>query len=76
MLKNSNISLILPSRYFFTDDIDIHLIAHSWRELRGESKSLAKLTTLILVTFLLVVSFGQTVSHHNSDYKIDQELKL
>jgi hypothetical protein len=76
MLKNPKLSLILPGRYFFTDDVDIHLIAHSWRELRDGSKILAKSTTFKIVTFLLVVSFWQTVSLHNSDYKIDQDMKL
>jgi hypothetical protein len=76
MLKNSKLSLILPGRYFFTEDVDIHLIAHSRRELRDGSKILAKSTTFKIVTFLLVVSFGQTVSHHNSEHKIDQDMKL
>jgi hypothetical protein len=76
MPKNSKLSLILPGRYFFTEDVDIHLIAHSRRELRDGSKILAKPTTFKIVTFLLVVSFGQTVSHHNSEHKIDQDMKL
>jgi hypothetical protein len=76
MLKNSKLSLILPGRYFFTEDVDIHLIAHSRCELRDESKILEKSTTFKIVTFLLVVSFGQTVSHHNSEHKIDPDMKL
>ena len=69
-------SFILPGRYFFTDDVDIRFIAHSRRELRYGRKSLAKSTTFRIVTFLLVVSFGQTASHHNSENKIDQNMKL
>jgi len=76
MLKNSKLSLIVPGRYFFTDDVDINLIAHSRRGLRDGRKILAKSTTFKIVTFLLVVSFGQTVSHHNSEHKIDQDMKL
>jgi hypothetical protein len=70
------LSFILPGRYFFTDDVDIHLIAHSRCELRDGSKILANSTTFEIVTFLLVVSFGQIVSHHNSEHKIDQDMKL
>jgi len=76
MLKNSKLSLFLPGRYLFTDDVDIHLIAHSRRELRYGSKILAKSTTFKNVIFLLDVSFGQTASHHNSENKIDQDMKL
>jgi hypothetical protein len=76
MLKNSKLSFILPGRYFFTYEVDIHLIAHSRRELRDGSKILAKSTTFKNVTFLLVVPFGQIVSHHNSEHKIDQDMKL
>jgi len=78
MLKNSKLSLILPGRYFFTDYVDIHLIAHSRCELRDGSKIIAKSTTFKIVTFLLVVLFGQTVSLHNSqsEHKIDQDMKL
>jgi hypothetical protein len=76
MLKNSKLSLILPGRYFFTDDVDIHIIAHSRRELRYGSKIFAKSTTFKIVTFLLVVSFGKTASQHNSENKIDQDMKL
>ena len=74
--KNSKLSLILPGRYFFTDDVDIHLIDHSRRELRDGSKILAKSTTFKIVTFLLVVTFGQTVSLHKLEHKIDQEMEL
>ena len=76
MLKNSKLSLILPGRYFYTEDVDIHLIAHSPRELRDGSNILAKSTIVKIVIFLLVVSFGQTVSHHNSEHKIDQDMKI
>ena len=76
MLKNSKLSLIVPGRYFFTDYVDIHLIAHSRRELRDGSKILAESTTFKIVTILHVVSFGQTVSHHKSEHKIDQDMKL
>ena len=76
MLKNSKLSLFLPGRYFFTDDVDIHLTAHSRRELRDGSEILAKSTTFKIVTFLLVVSFGQTASLYNSEHKIDQDMKL
>jgi hypothetical protein len=76
MLKNSKLSFILPGRYFFTDEVDIHLIAHSRRELRDGSKILAKSTTFKNVTFLLVVPFGQIVSYHNTEHKIDQDMKL
>ena len=76
MLKNSKLSLILPGRFFFTDDVDIHLIAHSRRELRDGSKIFAKSTTFKIVTFLLVVSLGQTVSHHKSKKKNDQDMKF
>jgi hypothetical protein len=76
MLKNSKLSFILPGRYFFTDDVDIHLIAHSRREFRNGSKFLAKSTTFKIVTFFLLVSFGQTASNQNSEHKIDQDMKL
>jgi hypothetical protein len=76
MLKNSKMSLSLPGRYFFTDDVDIHLIAHSRRELQDGSNILTKSTTFKIVNFLLVFSFGQTVSLHNSEHKIDQDMKL
>jgi hypothetical protein len=69
-------SFILPGRNFFTEDVEIYLIAHSRRELRDGSKFLAKSTTFKIVTFLLVASFGQTVSHYNSEHKIDQDMKL
>jgi hypothetical protein len=76
MLKNSKLSFILPGRYFFTDDVDIHLLAHSRREFRNGSKILAKSITFKIVTFLLVVSFGQTAANHHSEHKIDQDMKL
>jgi hypothetical protein len=76
MLKSSKLSLILPGRYFLTDDVDIHLIALSRREFRNGSKFLTKSTTFKIVTFLLVVSFGQTASNQNSEQKIDQDMKL
>ena len=76
MCANTKLSLMLPGRYFFTDEVYIHLISHSRRELRGGSKILANSTTFKIVSFLLVVSFGQTVSHHRSEHKIDQDMKL
>jgi len=54
MLKNSKLSLILTGCHFIADDVDIHLIAHSWRELRDGSKILAKSTTFKIVTFCLL----------------------
>jgi hypothetical protein len=76
MLKNSKLSFVLPGRYFLTDDVDIHLLDHSRREFRNGSKILAKSITFKNVTFLLVVPFGQILSHHNSEHKIDQDMKL
>ena len=67
---------ILPGRYFFTEDGDIHLIANSRRELRDGINILAKSTTFQIVTILLVLSYGQTVSLHNSEHYIDQDRKL
>jgi hypothetical protein len=76
MLIYLKLCLDLPDLYFFTDEVDIHLIDYSRHAHPDGSKILPKSITSFFVTFWHVFSLGQTIELHSSEHKLDQDTKF